>query len=391
MLDIWPALPITVEFRSGMSQPQVASNIIVALNQRDRIRKIDLCPIPISLLRKIRAIKEPLPVLTDLKLASNYDTDVSLPDSFLGGSAPRLRSLHLIGIPFPALPTLLLSTTELVTLSISNILHSPNTLPETIVNLSTLTKLQKLSIGFQSSHSPADDAGRVLPPLTRRVELPALTSLELLTYDKCLEDIVSRLDAPLLNNMTVESFNRVFDTPQLRYFISRTEAFKSLHRADIDMVNDIVSLTVFSQGATADHELLKLTTPRNRSNWVLLDEFAQFCISVLPPLPTLKRLDIRKSGRHWQDSGISHSSHQWTELLRPFTSVTDLALSDTAAGHVARALRWLPVENVTDILPALQNLCLKVSARSGPTQEAIAQFVAIRQLSDRPVTVLYED
>src|SRR5205807_326864 len=65
MLDVWPALPIAVEFRSGMSRPLVASNVITALNQRGRIRKIDLCPVPMSLLRKIRAIKEPLPILTD--------------------------------------------------------------------------------------------------------------------------------------------------------------------------------------------------------------------------------------------------------------------------------------------------------------------------------------
>jgi len=156
MLDVWPAWPIAVEFRSGMSQPQVASNIITALNQRERIRKIDLSPIPNSLLRKITEIKEPLPMLTDLKLALNHDTELFLPDSFLGGSAPRLRSLHLIGIPFPALPKLLLSAAELVTLYITSIPHSSHTSPETIVtNLSTLTKLQGLSLGFQSSQSLA--------------------------------------------------------------------------------------------------------------------------------------------------------------------------------------------------------------------------------------------
>lgn len=388
MLDVWPALPIAIEFRSGIIlHPQVANNIIIALNQCDRIRKIDLCPpIPFSLLNKIRAIKEPLPVLTDLRLVSNF----SLPDSFLGGSAPHLRSLHLLCISFPALPKLLLSTTELVTLYISDIPHRPPPPPETIVtNLSTLTKLQKLSIGFHSSDSPADDAGRVLPPLTR-VVLPALTSLELLSYDECLENFVSRLDAPLLNNMTVERFKRAFDTRQLRYFISHTEAFKPLHlhRAEIDIAYDFVSLIVFSQGAMADHELLKFTTPRKRSDWVLFDIFAQFCISALPPLPTLKRLDVRKSGRHWQ---YVISNLPWLEFFRPLTSVTDLALSDTAAVHVASALRRLPVEDVTNILPALQNIFLKVSAQSGSTQEAIEKFVATRQLSDRPVTVVYED
>jgi len=211
---------------------------------------------------------------------------VPLPDSFLGGSAPRLRSLRLIGIPFPALPNLLLSTAELVTLYASSIPHSSHTSPETIVYiLSTLIKLRNLSLGFQPSQSPADNAGRLLPPLTRIV-LPALTSLHFLDYDEYLEDIVSRIDTPHLDNLTIGTFKqRVFDTRQLRCFISRTKKFKSPHRADIDITGSesSVSLIVFSRGAGSDHELLKFMTPRLRSS------FSQFCISALPCLSTLKR------------------------------------------------------------------------------------------------------
>ena len=391
MLDVWPALPIVVEFRSGMSRPLVASNVITALNQRDRIRKIDLCPVPMSLLRKIRAIKEPLPMLTDLNLASNHESELSLHDSFLGGSAPRLRSLQLIGIPFPGLLKLLSSTPELVTLCISNI-HSLLTSPEAVVtSLSTLTKLQNLTLGFQSYPSPADNAGQLLPSLTlARVVLPALTSLHFLSYDKYLEDIVSRIDTPLLDNMTIEPLKqRVLDTRRLRYFISHTEAFKPLYRADIDMVDSSVSLRIFSRGATADHELLKFTTSRKPSDYQLFTRFAQFCVSALPPLPTLERLEIRKSGRHWQDPIIDI---EWLDLLRPFTSVRELVLSEIAARHIAPALRrGITVENVIDILPALQDIFMKVSARSGPTKEAIEQFVETRRLSDHPVTLLYED
>ena len=391
MLEVWPALPIAVEFRSGMSRPEVAGNILTALNQRDRIRKIDLCPIPMSLLRKIRAIKEPLPMLTDLKLESNYESELSITDSFLGGSAPRLRSLQLINIPFPALLKLLSSAADLVTLRLSNI-HSLYTSPEAIVtSLSTLAKLQKLTLGFQSYSSPADNTGQLLPPLTlARVLLPALTSLHFLNYDKYLEDIVSRIDTPLLDNMTIEpSKQQVFDTRRLRYFISHTEAFKPIHRADLDMVDSSASLIIFSRGATADHELLKFTTSRKPSNWLLFTRFAQFCVSALPPLPTLEHLEIRKSGRHWQDP---ISDAEWVDLLRPFTSVKNLALSESAAKYVAPALRRrVSAENVTEILPALQNIFMKISVRSGPTKEAIEQFVDTRRLSGHPVTLLYED
>jgi len=72
--------------------------------------------------------------------------------------------------------------------------------------------------------------------------------------------------------------------------------------------------------------------------------------------------------------------------------VTDLVVSGAgAAGHVATALRGITVEGATDTLPGLQNLFLDVSAQSGSTQEAIAQFVATRRLSGLPMTVPYGD
>jgi hypothetical protein len=42
----------------------------------------------------------------------------ALPDGFLGGYAPNLKALELSYIPFPALPNLLLSATDLVNLAL---------------------------------------------------------------------------------------------------------------------------------------------------------------------------------------------------------------------------------------------------------------------------------
>ena len=73
-----------------------------------------------------------------------------LPDSFLGGSTPSLQSLKLEGIPYPSIGKLLLSTTNLVRLSLYCIPHSRYISPKTIIScLSTLTKLESLFLGFQ--------------------------------------------------------------------------------------------------------------------------------------------------------------------------------------------------------------------------------------------------
>jgi len=385
MLGVWPALPIVVEGRYGMSRPQVERNIMTALKQRDRVCKIDLSPAPISLLRRLRAIKEPFPVLTDLGLFPTRSAKAPvLPDSFLGGSAPRLRSLHLDGIPFPGLPKLLLSTTELVDLELVDIPNLGYISPEAMAtSLASLTRLQRLCLGF---HPQSYVVANRLPHLLTRIVLPALTSLFFIGDNEYLEDILSRLDAPLLHYINIEPFRKeVFDTRQLRHLISRTENFKEPHRAIVEFFGSHMSLILFSRGVTTDHHSLVLKTSQISWYWPL-SSFAQFCSSALPPLPTLERLEIRK---YWQSP--FGNTGEWLELLHPFTSVKNLSLPNRAAGCLAPALQGLTVDTVTGTLPALETLLLQGSARSGPTQEAIAQFVATRQLSGRPVAVLYYD
>jgi hypothetical protein len=97
-----------------------------------------------------------------------------IPDSFLDGSAPRLRTSNCHGIPFPGLPKLLLSATHLVNLWLSDIPHSGYISPEAMVALlSVLSSLETLSLQFQSPQSRPDWESRSLPPPKRSI-LPAL-------------------------------------------------------------------------------------------------------------------------------------------------------------------------------------------------------------------------
>ena len=263
MLDVWPAFPIVIEGRGGMSRPQVERNIITALKQRDRVCKIDLRPTTISLLKRMRAMKEPFPALAHLELWPTKSGKAPvLPGSFLGGSAPCLRSLYLDGIPFPALPKLLLSTTELVDLELFNIPRFGYISPEAMTtSLASLTRLQNLSLGFQFPQS--HDTTNRLPPLLPRIVLPALTSLYFMGDNEYLEDILSRIDAPLLDSIEIEPFKElVFDARQLRHFISRTETFKEPHRAAVESFGSRIILSIFSRGVTVttDHRFLKLRT-----------------------------------------------------------------------------------------------------------------------------------
>ena len=78
---------------------------------------------------------------------------------------------------------------------------------------------------------------------------------------------------------------------------------------------------------------------------------------------------------------------QWLQLLRPFTAVKNLYLSEEIVLCIGPALQELVGGRTTGVLPALQNISLKGLQPSGPVQEGIGQFVASRQVTSRPIAV----
>ena len=110
-VDVWPALPLVIkdwDYNRGS-----VDNIIALLEHSDLVRRITqiiLWRVSRSQLEDIlEAMQVPFPELTHLDLRRYDGTEPVLPlsDSFLGGSAPRLRFLKLVGIPYPGLPKLL--------------------------------------------------------------------------------------------------------------------------------------------------------------------------------------------------------------------------------------------------------------------------------------------
>jgi hypothetical protein len=104
-------------------------------------------------------MQEPFPELTYLGLWCDDENNkmVVVPDSFLGGFAPRLEVVQLEGLPFPGLPKLFLSATHLVDLRLHDIPHSGYFSPDAMVAvLSTLTNLKYLRLIFKSPESCPD-------------------------------------------------------------------------------------------------------------------------------------------------------------------------------------------------------------------------------------------
>lgn len=230
MLEIWPPLPIAIWVNGRDRWPM--DNIVAALEHNDRICQSNLWSIPTWQWEKVLpAMQRPFPTLRRLHIwlvpSKNKAASVA-PASFLGGFTPHLQSLRLWSIPFPGLPTLLLSATHLVDLNLQTIPHSGYFSPEAMVTaLSVLINLEKLLIEFESSQSRPDQRSQCLPPPTRTL-LPVLIQLQFLGASECLEDLIAWIDAPLLVKLSITFFQQlIFNTPQLTEFISRTPKFKA--------------------------------------------------------------------------------------------------------------------------------------------------------------------
>ncbi|KAF8485882.1 hypothetical protein DFH94DRAFT_808071 [Russula ochroleuca] len=322
------------------------------------------------------AMQEPFPELTHLELSSSDEAVLVLPDSFLGGHAPRLEFLWLNRIPFPALPKLLSSAAHLVQLYLINISHSGYISPEEMLTaLCTLTSLAVLHLDFQSPRSRPNWASRRPPTPTRSV-LPVLTNFLFKGVTEYLEDIVSYIDAPL------PFFNQIlFDTPQFIQFINRTPALNALEKARVAFADGAARVNFSS--LTSGYGELTVKIPCMELDWQV-SALKQVCISCLPPLSTSDLYIYMDKVGYWQDNV---ENMLWLELLHPFTAVKNLYLSKQVAPRIVPALQELVGDRTTEVLPTLLNIFLERPQPSGPVQEGIGQFVATRQVTNNPIII----
>ena len=222
-LDIWPALPLVIEGNMNMDI------IITALGQSNRV-----CHVILGLAgcQSLALMQVPFPELTDLCLRTDDGTQPVISDSFLGGSAPRLRTLQFYSVPFPGLLKLLLSTTHLVELSFYNIPHSWYMSPEAmVICFSMLSSLKRLYLAFESPHSHPDWESRSLPPPKRSI-LPNLHKFQFKGITKYLEELVIPIDAPQIDQMHMNFFNQINSScPRLAQFINCTPMLRALEEA----------------------------------------------------------------------------------------------------------------------------------------------------------------
>jgi len=265
--------------------------------------------------------------------------------------------------------------------------HSGYFSPDAIATvLFTSTSLNHLELQFISTRSCPDRESR-RPHLSTRSVLPVLTNFWFKGVSEYLEDLVARIDAPQLKSLHITFFNDiVFDTPELIQFITRAPNLKALEKAFITL-RDRAARVKFSLQTFHDRDLAVEISCKGL-DWQL-SSLEQVCTSCLPPLSVLENLDLYMDPEaDWKDN---IDNELWVELLRPFSAVKNLDLSEKAASHVASALQELvdgrTIEVLPTVLPTLQNIFVEGLESSGPVQEGIRQFIAARQVAGHPIAI----
>jgi hypothetical protein len=385
-LQSYPPLPIVLRNLVDLPLPKNL-DFDPAIMQHNRVCEIHFFHLTSSQLQRLgSAMQEQLPALTHLMLdlETYYNrSPQALPDGFLGGSAPRLQSLGFHSIPFPVLPKLLLTATDLVELTLTKIQHNGYFSPEAIATgLAVSANLKSLTIEFESPLSLPD---RRLPPSTRSV-LPALTQFHFKGVTEYLEDLVIRIDAPSLVSIGATFFNRlIFNIPQLTQFTRRTPKFCQWAINEASVHIDVRAISVRFSSTRAPDEDFWLEISSGKLDWQL-SSLAQVlsASSSFLPIYMVENLYVKFRQSDWQDDV---EIEQWLEICHPFTAVKNLYISEQFAQHIASALQEPVGEGVTDSLPALESLYLEERQPPGPAQEAIRKFVAARAFSGHPIAV----
>jgi len=213
---------------------------------------------------------------------------------------------------------------------------------------------------------------------------PALTRFKFRGVSEFLEDLVARIDTPLLDEAEITFLNQLqYEIPQLSQLVARVNKFNVFDQAHVLFQRHYVQVGLSSQGGTVDHGTIGLRILCQESDWQL-SSLAQVCHGSLAHYSTIERLDIREHPywkTHWQDD---MDNNQWIGLFRSFTAVKDLHLPEELFLRVALALQE-PFG--VEVLPALQNIFFWGPESSDLVRGAAEHFIAARQFSGHKVTV----
>lgn len=390
-LHCWPGLPIVMRYGVFPGPNPLATgdveDIVAALQQPGRLRTIQLT-VTIPLLEKLATTKqepklvtltqERFPELEHLELTTQTEAELILHDQFLGGAAPRLHTLRTTKIALPALPTLLLSATNLVSLQLEAIPSTGYIPPEyLIITLAPMTRLQMLHVHFLSPTSHSD-------PKESPYSSPEPANLRLLKHFEFhgdieyLEQLADGIIAPA-KYIYITYFNDLdFSIPMLVEFLGRAETPSFRVEATVHYSGTDISIT-FSQQETPCR--LAFRIPCRRFDWQMA-AITDISNQLLPSItPSVQQLDIYVSPP-FPDGHDDMDHTLFLDLFRIFINVESLRVTKEIGSHVAHALR-----GTTDELPNMREFYVEDHDDFASVQTALAPFITARRRSNPLISI----
>jgi hypothetical protein len=377
-LDLWPTLPIVVQYGGSQElDPGDEDNIMAALKRFDRVSSISLT-VTSSLLERLSTIEKTFWWLEDLVLQSQVGVWLTLPSTFRWG--PRLRRLHLTRISFPSLPWLLLSSKKLVDVQLHDYACEAFWFSQGVLAyaLSGMSELRTLLLDFRPTTSFEFIDAPTQP--VERFFIPTLTCLKYRGISKYLDTLMARIDAPRLTGIEVTFFGEaMFVLSSIRNSIRMQ---KSYQQADILFSERSVSIS------------LTQPTPMYLKFQVFCESFSQqllsitaICSQISTSLSCVNELRVKVM----RQPSRQDDPEQWLRLIRSFRGIKWCNVTGNSPDFVLALCCWKSDQRREAVLPALQKLYIsQPGPRHEPLREAVVTFMTSRQLSGHPIVVEYE-
>jgi len=385
MLAHSPPLPLTVDYRgsNGISAED-EEGLMVALEQRDRVRHLRLS-LPVRNLQKfVVAIDGEFPILEYMVVGPPIvdSTALTLRETL---QAPHLKHLMLTGFAYPIGPRLHPTAVGLVTLNLlihqQSAYFQPNILLQWI---SFMPQLEILAIAFRFP-IPNHDVEREVAymPIPTPITLPNLRWLWFQGASAYLEAIVCWTTTPRLERLHIEFFEQLtFSVPRLVQFMKTTK-IPRFDRAVLDFSDkDVYAQTFLRETGAFVITIIVHCGHLNRQ----VSSVAQISSALGEGLSAVEHLNLRdKTHTRSSEEHNDIDRFEWRKLLRAFNNVKSLHVEDGLVKELSRCLRSEDGELPLDPLPELQEL---THFWNRDTVDAFTSFIDARQNIGRPVMLV---
>ena len=368
-------------------------DIVVLLQHLERVYFLHL-RLSLSTWRSIVAITSDMPVsctcIEHIYLdTGNRMSGFVLPNVFLKGHSPRLRTLKMIGVFLPSLSSLLLSPTLLTCFVLDGIPDSSHLSPsELLVHLSNMPQLQYLHIGFLSATRRRLAGDSISSP--NHVTLPYLKQFHFRGVCPYLESLVTNLEATTVYELVFTFFY------QPRYTILHVSAFlRRTKRFGFDGIrinfwpNGIV-ITAIPAISPTPEDVLCFRIPCDRLDFQVASA-VQICRALGPNFGNMEDLFVRYSQDQLPTPWHTEVHPAlWRELLSQFRGMKTLWVSSALVSEVTNAMGFDTLQLFED-LPILAWIVVEIHGGDPSTtaSRSLSELLARVRSLGGPVVDVY--